>query len=206
MASSAVGQERTNQMRVALYARVSTDRQETDNQLAQLREFAEKQGWEIAGEYVDHESGAKSDRAEIQRMFTDASKRRFDLLLFWALDRLSREGVYQTLQHLNRLESYGVGFRSFTEPFFDSCGIFKDAVISIMATLAKQERIKRAERTRAGLARVKAAGKRLGPPVRFDGQHAAQIAQLRAKGLSFRAIGQRLGMSDHSARRLAAAR
>ena len=70
-------------------------------------------------------------------MFKDASQRKFDLVLFWALDRLSREGVYQTLQHLNRLESYGVGFRSFTEPYFDSCGVFKDAVIAIMATSRK---------------------------------------------------------------------
>ena len=83
-------------------------------------------------------------------------------MLFWALDRLSREGVLETLQHLNRLESYGVGFRSYTEPFFDSCGVFKDAVISILATLATQEQVKRSERTKAGLAvaRAKQLGRR----------------------------------------------
>src|SRR5580692_1160583 len=97
-------------------------------------------------------------------MFTDASRRKFDLVLFWALDRLSREGVLETLQHLNRLTSYGIGFRSYTEQFFDSCGIFREAVIAIMATLAKQERVKRSERTKAGLARVKASGKTLGRP------------------------------------------
>jgi DNA invertase Pin-like site-specific DNA recombinase len=85
-------------------------------------------------------------------MFEDASRRKFDLLLFWALDRLSRKGALRTLQHLDRLESYGVGFRSYTEPYFDSCGIFKEAVVSIVATLAKQERIRLSERTRAGLA------------------------------------------------------
>jgi DNA invertase Pin-like site-specific DNA recombinase len=192
-------------MKIALYLRVSTDKQETENQAVQLREFAAKQGWQIAGEYCDYESGSKSDRAEFQCMFADASKRRFDLLLFWALDRLSREGVYQTLQHLNRLESYGVGFRSFTEPYFDSCGVFKDAVIAIMATLAKQERVKRAERTKAGLARVRAAGRRLGRPVSLNGQHRAEIARLRASGLSLRAIGRQLGISDGSVRRLASA-
>jgi DNA invertase Pin-like site-specific DNA recombinase len=191
-------------VKIALYLRVSTDKQETENQAVQLREFAAKQGWQIAGEYCDYESGSKSDRAEFQRMFADASKRRFDLLLFWALDRLSREGVYQTLQHLNRLESYGVGFRSFTEPYFDSCGVFKDAVIAIMATLAKQERVKRAERTKAGLARVRAAGRRLGRPVMLNGQHRAEIARLRASGLSLRAIGRQLGISDQSVRRLTA--
>lgn len=149
-------------MKVAIYARVSTAKQDNENQLAQLREFAEKQGWKLFDNYVDQESGAISNRPEFQRMFADASRRRFDLVLFWALDRLSREGVYQTLQHLNRLESYGVGFRSFTEPYFDSCGVFKDAVIAIMATLAKQERIKRAERTKAGLARAKPLARLLG--------------------------------------------
>jgi DNA invertase Pin-like site-specific DNA recombinase len=107
-------------MKIAIYARVSTDKQDNENQLVQLREFAAKQGWNVFAEYVDRESGAKSDRVEFQRMFTDASRRKFDLVLFWALDRLSREGVLQTLQHLNRLENHGVGFRSFTEQYFDS--------------------------------------------------------------------------------------
>jgi DNA invertase Pin-like site-specific DNA recombinase len=190
-------------VKIALYLRVSTDKQETETQAIQLRDFAAKQGWQIVGEYADYESGSKSNRAQFEQMFADASKRRFDLVLFWALDRLSREGVYQTLRHLNRLESYGVGFRSFTEPYFDSCGVFKDAVIAIMATLAKQERIKRSERTRAGLARVKAAGRRLGRPKKLNGEHIAQVAHLRALGLSGRAVAQRLGISEGSVRRLA---
>lgn len=190
-------------MKIAIYARVSTDKQDTENQLVQLREFAAKQNWQIIREYVDCESGSKSDRAEFQAMFADASRRKFDLVLFWALDRLSREGVYKTLEHLNRLETYGIGFRSFTEPYFDSCGVFKDAVIAIMATLAKQERIKRAERTKAGLARVRAAGRRLGRPVTLNGQHRVEIARLRTLGRSYRAIGRELGISDGSVRRLA---
>jgi DNA invertase Pin-like site-specific DNA recombinase len=123
----------TTAMKIALYLRVSTDKQETENQAVQLREFAVKQGWQIAREYTDYESGSKSDRVQFRQMFEDASRRKFDLVLFWALDRLSREGVLETLQHLNRLTSYGVGFRSYTEQFFDSCGVFKDV---IMATLA----------------------------------------------------------------------
>jgi DNA invertase Pin-like site-specific DNA recombinase len=190
-------------MHVAIYARVSTTKQDNENQLAELRRFAAKQDWAIFREYVDSESGSTSERPEFQRMFADASKRRFDLVLFWALDRLSREGVYQTLQHLNRLESYGIGFRSFSEPFFDSCGVFKDAVISIMATLAKQERIKRAERTRAGLARVRAAGTVLGRP--RLAVEVSEIARLRASGLSGRAIARQLGISEGTVRRLSVA-
>jgi DNA invertase Pin-like site-specific DNA recombinase len=94
--------------------------------------------WTIAAEYIDHESDKVSDREEFQQMFVDASQRKFDVLLFWSLDRLSREGVLPTLLHLQRLTSY-IGYRSFTEQYFDSCGIFRDAVIAIVATLAKQE-------------------------------------------------------------------
>ena len=153
-------------MRVALYARVSTkDKgQETENQLCQLREFADRNGWRIVAEYIDYESGKASDRAQFQQMFNAASKRQFDVLLFWSLDRLSREGVLPTLQHLQRLTSYSIGYRSFTEQYFDSCGIFRDAVIAIVATVAKQERIRISERVRAGLATARHKGQRLGRP------------------------------------------
>ena len=79
-------------------------------------------------------------------MMADAAQRQFDVVLFWALDRFTREGALETLQHLNWLGSYGVGFRSFTEPYLDSCGIFKDAVIAILGTIAKQERVRISER------------------------------------------------------------
>jgi DNA invertase Pin-like site-specific DNA recombinase len=189
-------------MRIAVYARVSTEGQDAQNQIIEMRQFAAKQDWQIAREYVDHESGAKGDRAQFQQMFADASRRKFDLVLFWALDRLSREGVLATLQHLKRLESCGVGFRSFTEPYFDSCGVFKDAVIAILATLAKQERIRRAERTKAGLARVRASGKTLGRPATLTG-HKAEVIRLRGAGRSFRAIARELKISLRSVQRLA---
>jgi DNA invertase Pin-like site-specific DNA recombinase len=187
---------------VAIYARVSTTKQDNLNQLVQLREFAGKQDWHIFDCYIDQESGSTSERVEFQRMFADASKRKFDLVLFWALDRFSREGVLDTLQHFNRLESYGVSYKSFTEPFFDSCGVFKDAVVAIMATLAKQERVKRAERTRAGLAVARAKGKTLGRP-KMNKASTVDVARLRAEGQSLRAIGRSLGISERSVRRLA---
>jgi DNA invertase Pin-like site-specific DNA recombinase len=74
--------------------------------------------------------------------------------LFWKLDRFSREGVRKTLFYLTQLDGWKVGWRSFQEQWFDSCGPFKDAVISIMATLAEQERITISERTKAGLTRT----------------------------------------------------
>ena len=103
-------------MRIALYARVSTtDKgQDTENQLLQLRQFAKQQGWTIHREYTDHKTGRTSDRAEFQEMFQDAYQKKFQLVLFWALDRFSREGATDTLQHLRKLSNYGVQWKSFT--------------------------------------------------------------------------------------------
>jgi DNA invertase Pin-like site-specific DNA recombinase len=187
--------------RVAIYARVSTkDKgQEVENQLRQLREFSVLQTWSIVREYVDHETGSTNDRAEFQAMFRDASQRKFDVLLFWALDRLSREGVLETLQHLNRLTACGVGYRSFTEQYFDSCGVFKDAVIAIIATVAKQERVRISQRVKAGLCVARAKGKQLGrPKVVVD---VARIASLRAQGHSWRNITEELGIGKGTAQR-----
>ena len=191
--------------RVALYGRVSTkDKgQEVQNQLRQLREFAAHSGWTIVAEYIDHESGKGSDREKFQAMFDAASKRQFDVLLFWSLDRLSREGVLPTLQHLQRLTSYGVGFRSYTEQYFDSCGIFRDAVIAIIATVAKQERIRISERVRAGLSTARNKGKRLGRPKVFVSR--ARIESLRHEGLSWREIAQQLDSNTATVRRAYAA-
>jgi DNA invertase Pin-like site-specific DNA recombinase len=143
-------------MWTAIYVRVSTaDKgQEVENQLAELRRFAATQGWTVSDEYIDNETGKHADRPRFRALLNDASQRRFDVVLFWALDRFTREGALETLQHLNALSSYGVGFRSFTEPYLDSCGIFRDAVIAILGTIAKQERLRISQRVRAGLERA----------------------------------------------------
>src|SRR5690348_11762705 len=108
-------------MRVALYGRVSKDggKQDTDNQLHELREFCTRSNWSIEHEYVDRASGKTADRPQFKRMFEDASKRKFHLVLFWALDRFSREGVLQTLNHLQKLSAWGVGWRSYQEAYLD---------------------------------------------------------------------------------------
>ena len=180
---------------VAIYCRVSTrDKgQDFTNQLLALREFAAKQGWTIVNEYIDQQSAKDDDRPAFRQMFLDASQRKFAVLLFWSLDRLSREGVLETLQHLQRLTSYGVAWRSFTEQYLDSTGIFREAVIGILAAIAKQERVRLAERTRAGLERVRREGKRLGRPVaKVD---AAMIRRMRDEGKSGSEIARKTGLS-----------
>jgi DNA invertase Pin-like site-specific DNA recombinase len=177
-----------NRIKIAIYSRVSTkDKgQDTETQLRQLRDFCSKQeNWTITHEYVDRVSGKHGDREQFQEMFAAAARREFDVVLFWALDRFSREGVYATLQYLQSLTSYGVGYRSFTEQYLDSCGMFKDAVISILATIAKQEWIRLSERTVAGLERARAQGRVAGRP---------RVICDRDKVLALRQSGQSLGM------------
>src|SRR5580704_17261232 len=126
-----------NQTRVAIDSRVSTDGQYTENQLRQLREFAQKNGLQVVQEFVDRGiSGGTADRAEFQLMFQAAERREFDQLLFWSMDRLTREGTRETLNHLHRLEQAGVGFRSLTEQYLDSTSIMKDVVLALLATMA----------------------------------------------------------------------
>ena len=173
----------------------------------QLREFCRKQGWKIVEEYIDRASGKHSDRERFQAMFAAASRREFDLVLFWSLDRFSREGTVETLQHLQRLTAYGVAWRSFTEQYLDSTGIFKDAVIGILAAVAKQERVRLSERVHAGLERAKAQGRVGGRPrVRRDRDKDAKvIRKMRDAGQSYGEIADELGRSKADVFRVATA-
>lgn len=137
--------------RTALYVRVSTNKQEADNQLLQLREYCNRCDYEIVQEYIDIISGKETSRPAYDRMFQDAHKRFFDLVLFWDLSRFSRAGTLFTLQKLRELENLGIAWESYQEPYFKSLGEFKDIILSIISTLAKIERQKISERTKAGL-------------------------------------------------------
>lgn len=182
-------------MRVAIYARVSTkDKgQDTENQVHQLREFAERHG-NIYQVFTDQESGGKADRAAFKRLLLEAYQQKFDLVVFWRLDRFSREGALATLRYLKELKDHGVHYKSFTEPYLDSLGPFGDVIVSMLATIAAQDLLKISENTKAALAKKKAAGVKLGTP----GKSAAQIEQIRrlkAEGLSNYAIGKTMGIS-----------
>lgn len=195
-------------MRIALYARVSTkDKgQDTENQLLQLRRFCGQQGWVIAGEYVDQKTGRTSDREAFQQLFQHAYEKRFDVVLFWALDRFSREGATDTLQHLRKLSSYGVQWRSYTEQFIDSAGMFGEVIISLLAVLAKQESVRRSERASAAYAKLKAQGK-----TGHLGRKRLVIDRLVVRrmsegGLSVRAIATKLNVSHTSIHRIVKAK
>ena len=195
--------------RVAIYARVSTeDRgQDPENQLEQLRAWCTVAGHAIAREYVDHASGAKGERQRPQfaALLDDAHKRRFDIVLCWALDRLSREGMVPTIGYLQRLAAAGVAFHSFTEPMLSTDNeMVRDIVLAVMASLAKVERARISDRTKAGLARVRAKGTRLGRPA-LDDMTRAKIAGMADEGLTPYAIAKQLGIDPKTTAKYAAA-
>jgi DNA invertase Pin-like site-specific DNA recombinase len=154
------------QIRAVYYLRVSTESQELQNQRSEIVPFIENRGWRLVHRFEDTMSGRKTDkdRPGFAAMLKAAHQRKFDIIVFWALDRLTREGTRATLNYLQRLESKGVGYVSYQEQWLDSTGPFKDVMVSMFATLAKQEAVRISERTIIGLKTARAKGKRLGRP------------------------------------------
>jgi DNA invertase Pin-like site-specific DNA recombinase len=189
-------------MRVAIYARVSTaDKgQDPENQLRELRTWCANSGHTVVREYVEHESGrAGADkRKQFAALFEDASKRKFDCVLFWALDRLSREGMTKTIAHLQRLNSYGVSFHSYTEPHLATDNeLVRNILLALLSSLAKVEAQKISERTKAGMARARANGVKIGRP-RLGIEVRQKIAMRVAKGEKPYAIAKALGVDRHT--------
>jgi DNA invertase Pin-like site-specific DNA recombinase len=190
-------------MRIAIYARVSTDDkgQDPENQLAQLRAWCANAGHEITHEYIDRESGRKGTygRKQFALLFEDAHRRKFDTVLFWSLDRFTREGMIPTIMYLQRLAGYGVGFHSYTEPHLATDDeLVRGILLAVLASLAKQEAKRISERTRAGLARARAQGKRLGRPSISD-KLQQKIANRIAAGETPYRVAKDLGIDRHTA-------
>lgn len=127
-------------------------------------------------------------------MLLEAYQKRFDLVVFWRLDRFSREGAPPTLKYSKELRDHGVNYKSFTEPYLDSLGPFGDVIVSMLATIAAQELIRISENTKALLAKKKASGIKLSAPVK--GATIVDQAQvLKSGGKSNGAIARTLGIS-----------
>jgi DNA invertase Pin-like site-specific DNA recombinase len=190
-------------MRVAIYARVSTaDKgQDPENQLKELRAWCANSGHTISREYVEHESGRRGTdgRKQFAALFEDAAKRKFDCVLFWALDRFSREGMAQTIAHLQRLTSYGVTFHSYTEPHLATDNeLVRNILLALLSSLAKVEAQKISDRTKAGMVRARAQGIKIGRP-RLGIELRQKIAELAGKGETPYAIAKVLGIDRHTA-------
>jgi DNA invertase Pin-like site-specific DNA recombinase len=180
------------QKTVGIYARVSTDKQAVDMQLVELRDFAKRSGWKIFREYMDQGyTGGNTKRPAFLEMMTDANKKKFDILLVWKLDRLSRS-LRDLISTLDELGSLGIDFISYDNQL-NTCTPTGKLTFQIIGAVAEFEKDIARERVMAGLANARLRGKRLGrPPIPaalYD-----KTKTLRQKGLSFRKIGQKLGV------------
>ena len=181
--------------RAALYMRVSTVDQHPENQLNELRHFAEQRGFQITEEYTDHGvSGTKARRPALDRMLNDAHRRRFDVVVVWACDRLARSTKH-FLQVLDELNALGVQFLSQREAI-DTDGPLGRAIVVIVSAVAELERSLIVERVRAGMRRAKLDGRRIGR-VPLDVDHAALVRD-RLAGMSLTRVASKYGLSRAS--------
>ncbi|PSH03358.1 MAG: resolvase [Acidobacteria bacterium] len=179
-------------LRVALYARVSTHNgQDPELQLREMREYATRRGWEIAGEYVDQGvSGSKESRPELNRLMLDARQRRVDVIAVWKLDRFARS-LKMLVVSLAELEALGVAFVSLRDNL-DLSTPSGRLMFQIIGAMAEFERALIQERVRAGLRNARSKGKRLGrPPVSVS---LSEIDRLRSSGLGWRAVAKKMGL------------
>ncbi len=184
--------------RAAAYLRVSTDRQDLEAQLPEIREHAVRRGWELVATYSDIASGAREDRASFRQLLLDAAKRKFDVIVVQRFDRAARS-VKQLVECLEHLRRCRVAFVSIKEDI-DTSTPAGELIFHVMAAIGQFERALIGDRIRSGLARARALGKPLGRPrTQVCGD---QVLALRGQGLSYRAVARHLHISPALAHRL----
>ena len=153
-------------MKAVIYARVSTSQQDTTNQTEALLAWAGQRGFEVVKVYQEEDTAWKAGhQKQLAQLKVDASRRRFDAVLVWALDRLSREGALAILQFVNTLKAFGVKVISYQEAWTEAPGELAEVLYAIAGWVARMESQRRSERTKAGMARARAQGKILGRPM-----------------------------------------
>ena len=181
--------------KVAIYARVSTDKQTVTNQLIQLREVAERCGYEIVQEYTDEGiSGAKgrSERPALNEMMKAATQRKFDMIMVWSIDRLGRS-LQNLVEILNELQNMRIDL-FFQQQGLDTSTPSGRMMFSVFGALAEFERALIRERVIAGQNRAKAKGKKLGRPSKMNEGLRTAIQLLRQKGMGIKQIAKECGV------------
>ncbi len=189
----------TSAVRAALYLRVSTRDQSVENQERELRRWADRLGFEVVRVYADTGSGARSDRAALAEVLAGAHRREFDVILIWSLDRLSREGIAPMVRYFEQLRLAGVRVMSHQEPWVDTGGPVGDLLLAVFAWVAQQERQRIGERVRAGQARARAQGVRLGRKTRVVDLE--DLQGRRAQGQGWRRIARAMKVPTTTLRR-----
>jgi len=187
-------------MNIAIYCRVSTKDQHCENQLIDLRRYANAKQWTITKEYIESGvSGTKDKRPELDKLMDDVRKRKIDGVLVWKFDRFARSIIHLVIA-LQEMKSLGVEFISYQENIDTSTATGK-LMFGIIAAMAEFELDCRRERVAAALERLKAQGLKLGRPVGIKPEIMAKIESLRLEGFSGRAIAADTGISkSHVAR------
>jgi DNA invertase Pin-like site-specific DNA recombinase len=186
-------------MRVVLYSRVSTlNLQDPELQARELREYAQRRGWQIVREYVDRGvSGSKDSRPALNELLADVHQRKCDVVLVWKLDRLGRS-LRHLVNTLAELEARGVAFVSLRDNL-DLSTPSGRLMFNVIGAMAEFERALIQERVKAGLRNARAKGKRLGRPrVAADGH---QVVGLRKAGNSWSSVCEQTGLSKGTAQR-----
>jgi DNA invertase Pin-like site-specific DNA recombinase len=187
----------TKPLRVALYARVSTDKQSTENQLIELRQAAERMGWAVAAEFIDHGiSGAKGrkDRPQLDALLKGVARKDFDVVASWSVDRLGRS-LIDLVTLLQELHHMGVDLYLHQQGINTTTPGGK-ALFGMMGVFAEFERGMIQERVKAGMARAKAKGTKSGNAIGRPGVGATvegRIRELRAEGLGILKIARQAG-------------
>jgi DNA invertase Pin-like site-specific DNA recombinase len=196
-------------IRVALYARVSTDKQSTENQLRELRQVAERQGWEVVQEFVDHGiSGAKGpkDRPKLAAMLKGAARREFDLVAAWSVDRLGRS-LLDLIGMLQELHASGLDLYLHQQAINTRTSGGK-ALFGMLGVFAEFERSMIQERVKAGMAKAKAKGTKSGNPIgrpQVSSRIEDRVKELRAEGLGMLKIAKAAGCGVSVVQRVLAA-
>lgn len=192
--------------RVALYTRVSTDTQTTENQERQLREVAERMGWQIVQVYRDEGvSGAKSraERPAFDALCKDAARRRFDMVMAWSVDRLGRS-LQDLVAFLSELHALGIDL-FLHQQGLDTTTPAGKAMFQMMGVFAEFERSMIRERVKAGLVRARAQGTALGRPTIDAKKEAAIRSDLQTGGAGIRKLAERHGVGVGTVQRIKAA-
>ena len=189
-------------MKVAIYVRVSTNEQTTENQLRELTEWADRAGHEVVRIYDDNGvSGAKGReyRKEFDKLLKGAVRREFDLVAAWSVDRLGRS-LQDLVGFLQELHGAGVDLYLHQQAL-DTTTPSGKAMFQMMGVFAEFERSMISERVKAGLARTKAKGTQLGRP-KVSTECEAQILKLRSNGMGILRIGKQLGVGTSTVQRV----
>ena len=161
------GTERVTEpkLKAVIYSRVSTQDQSTDNQVPILEAWAKQRDYELVGSYIESETAWRDGhQKELARLLGDARHYKFDFVLVWALDRLSREGPTAILNLISKLGQCQVKVLSYEEPWTEAPGQLGELLFAIAGWVAKMESDRRSERTKAGLLKAQRDGKTLGRP------------------------------------------